>query len=83
MPKKNITKEDINLHIADIPNRTDAELVHLFKCASSYGSKLMKPYETALAKERKKRGNIKLVESKSIDEQVAEHKAKEAYLKGE
>lgn len=83
MAKQIITKELVEEHIVDLPNRTDSELTHLFKCASSHGSKLFKPYEIAITKERKARGRIKLVVDKSIEEQVAEHEAKEAYLNGD
>lgn len=78
-----ITPELIKQHIDDIPNRTDSDLQHLFKCSSSHGGKLMKPYELAIAKERKKRGTSKYISEQSIEEQVAEYETKEAYLNGE
>ena len=78
-----LTKELVAEHITDIPNRSDEELAYLFKCASSHSSKLLKPYEIAIAKERKKRGNIKPIVNKSIEEQVTDQAEREAYLNGD
>jgi hypothetical protein len=80
-----MTPELIKLHIANIPNMSDDELVHHQKCCtSSDHAKKLKAYAKAIEKERRARGRIKLVEDVTpLDEQQAEAEAHEAYLKGE
>lgn len=52
------TPEQIKLAIADLPQLTEDQLVHNWKCAHSSGSKLYKPFLDAIEKELRKRRKI-------------------------
>lgn len=49
------TPEQIKLAIADLPQLTEDQLIHNWKCANSSGSKLYKPFLDAIEKELRKR----------------------------
>lgn len=49
------TPEQIKLAIADLPQLTEDQLIHNWKCANSKGSKLYKPFLDAIEKELRKR----------------------------
>lgn len=52
------TPEQIKLAIADLPQLTEDQLVHNWKCAHSSGSKLYKPFLDAIEKELRKRRKV-------------------------
>ena len=52
------TPEQIKLAIADLPQLTEDQLIHNWKCANSSGSKLYKPFLDAIEKELRKRRKV-------------------------
>jgi len=52
------TPEQIKLAIADLPQLTEDQLCHNWKCAHSNGSKLYKPFLDAIEKELRKRRKV-------------------------
>lgn len=71
MATKVITPELVKEHIKRIPELSDEDVVHFYKCASSSQERLIKPYEQALAKECKKRASTQ-IKTQSLDEVAVE-----------
>lgn len=69
-----MTKEQVKENIEDLVNKTDEELVHLYKCARSKDKAtekvLLKPFIAAIEKERRKRKTVTTISSKIVQPKV-------------